>query len=461
MKTIAVILAAGSGSRMSSQFSKQLMKLSGHPVLLHTIRAFLENTSIDSIVVVCPSNALKDYKLLFEVWGLADYPIDLVEGGANRNLSTLNAIRGLNFREAKILIHDGVRPLISQRIINDCIAALDDWEAVDTTIPTADTIVEISEDFVVGVPDRSNLNRGQTPQAFRLSVLTKALDSWEKNGMPAATDDCTLVLRYLPEVKIYKVRGDEANIKITKPVDLYLAEKLFHLKTESVHNIPQFLPPSGAGKVAIVFGGHTGIGAEVSTQLEEIGYYVARISLAQNGIDVTNELEVRKTFSLAREVGPIHLVVNCAATLTLQEFSSFQLEDFWREVEVNFLGSVVVTKCAYEFLRETKGQIFLFSSSSYSRGRSGYAAYSSSKAAIVNFCQSVAEEWQASGIRLNCLIPERTGTPLRKKAFGPEPAETLLEAKEIAASIIRLLNSPYNGAIFEIGKTKLEPMHDE
>lgn len=455
MKTIAVILAAGNGSRMSSQLPKQLMKLSGQSVLFHTLRAFIDNESIDHIVLVCPTNSKEDYMLHLQAWGMSSYAIKIVEGGENRNLSTLNAINELELEDAKILIHDGVRPLVSQRIINDCVKALDQWEAADTTISTADTIVETQNNFVIRVPDRSSLNRGQTPQAFRLSVLKKAFSLWQQDGMPVSTDDCTLVLRYLPQVKVVQVQGDESNIKITKPVDLYIAEKLFHLKAERIHSEKTTLKNSGYGKVALVFGGHTGIGAEISSQLEALEYSVSRISLSQNQIDVTNEMQVRGAFQDARKLGPIHVVVNCAATLTTQEFTSIGIEEFWREVEVNFLGSVIIAKCAFDFLRETKGQLFLFSSSSYSRGRSGYSAYSSSKAAIVNFCQSIAEEWIEAGIRLNCIIPERTRTPLRERAFGSEPAETLLESSEIAKAVIGLLNRPFTGGIFEVGKANL------
>ena len=96
------------------------------------------------------------------------------------------------------------------------------------------------------------------------------------------------------------------------------------------------------------------------------------------------------------------------------------------------------------------GSLLLFTSSSYTRGRSGYSLYSSAKAAIVNLTQALADEWAAAGVRVNCINPERTGTPMRTKAFGEEPPGTLLSSEEVARQSLDVLLAPQTGHIIDI-----------
>src|SRR5215207_8844482 len=162
----------------------------------------------------------------------------IVEGGQTRNESTSRALEALGTDECNVLFHDAVRPLVSQTIISDCVAALATHEAVDTAIPSADTIVQVHEsapaeglEAIEDVLQRSLLRRGQTPQAFRLSVIRKAYElAWQDPDF-TATDDCTVVLRYLPDVPIAVVAGHERNMKVTEPIDVYLADKLFQLRS--------------------------------------------------------------------------------------------------------------------------------------------------------------------------------------------------------------------------------------
>ena len=130
-----------------------------------------------------------------------------------------------------MLFHDAVRPLVDHRIIGDCVDALQTYEAVDVAIPSADTIVGRRR---AGLhrrhPEpRPTLRRGQTPQAFRLSTIRQAYELGCADPDFPATDDCGVVLRYLPDVPIYVVDGSEQNMKITDPIDLFLADKLFQL----------------------------------------------------------------------------------------------------------------------------------------------------------------------------------------------------------------------------------------
>jgi 2-C-methyl-D-erythritol 4-phosphate cytidylyltransferase len=117
---------------------------------------------------------------------------------------------------------------------------------------------------------------------------------------------------------------------------------------------------------------------------------------------------------------------------------------------VNYLAPVHIARYAHRYLAESRGQLLLYTSSSYTRGRARYSLYSSAKAATVNLTQALADEWAADGIRVNCINPERTATPMRTHAFGSEPASSLLTAEDVAQSSIDVLVSPLTGHVIDI-----------
>ena len=130
-----------------------------------------------------------------------------------------------------MIFHDAVRPLISSQIIDRVIVALQIYEAVDVAIPSADTIIQVdSDNTIMGIPPRRVLRRGQTPQGFRLNTIKAAYDEALKDPDFITTDDCGVVLKYLPETKIYVVEGEDSNMKLTYKEDFYLIEKLFQLR---------------------------------------------------------------------------------------------------------------------------------------------------------------------------------------------------------------------------------------
>ena len=127
--------------------------------------------------------------------------------------------------DGNVLIHDGVRPLVSDKIINECISALETKEAVCTAIDTTDTIYVTREDNeIVDVPTRKTLKRAQTPQCFRLSLIKKAHKLALNDKNCKVTDDCGLIMNYKLS-KVYTVQGDETNIKITYPEDIEFTQK--------------------------------------------------------------------------------------------------------------------------------------------------------------------------------------------------------------------------------------------
>ena len=125
-----------------------------------------------------------------------------------------------------MLLHDAARPLVDQRIIADCVAALQVHDAAGVAVATSDTIVIAEDGIMHSVPPRETLFRCQTPQCFRLSVISRAHELAAADPDFAPTDDCGVVLRYLPEVKVHVVPGSEQNIKVTYPHDLAVAEAL-------------------------------------------------------------------------------------------------------------------------------------------------------------------------------------------------------------------------------------------
>ncbi|HET9257023.1 MAG TPA: SDR family oxidoreductase, partial [Pseudonocardiaceae bacterium] len=115
----------------------------------------------------------------------------------------------------------------------------------------------------------------------------------------------------------------------------------------------------------------------------------------------------------------------------------------------------------FPMLCESSGSLLLFTSSSYTRGRSGYSLYSSAKAAVVNLTQALADEWASAGVRVNCINPERTGTPMRTKAFGQEPPESLLDSMSVARASLDSLLSQETGHVLDLRKTDPLTLGDE
>jgi 2-C-methyl-D-erythritol 4-phosphate cytidylyltransferase len=159
-------------------------------------------------------------------------------------------------------------------------------------------------------------------------------------------------------------------------------------------------------------------------------------------------VEVAK--QVVAEHGRIDYVVATAGILPRGSLIETTEETIYASTEVNYLAPIFIAQVFYPHLRETGGSLLLFTSSSYTRGRSGYSLYSSAKAAIVNLTQALADEWSALGVRVNCINPERTKTGMRTKAFGEEPEGTLLSAEAVAMASIDTLLSDVTGQIVDV-----------
>ena len=228
MRTVAVVLAGGAGERFGAGVPKQLLPFAGRPLIEHSVAAFDKAPAIDAVLVVMAASHANRVREALVDGGYSKLA-GVIPGGATRVESTRRAISALGSAECDVLFHDAARPLVDQRIIADCAAALATHRAVGVAVPSSDTIAVVSDGVMAAMPRRDTLVRCQTPQGFRLSVIRRAHEAAAEDpgfGDLPATDDCGIVLRYLPEVSVHIVLGSERNLKITFPGDLALAETL-------------------------------------------------------------------------------------------------------------------------------------------------------------------------------------------------------------------------------------------
>jgi len=452
LPVIAVILAAGSGVRLRSAQPKQLIKLAGKPVLAHTLRAFENSPSVDEVIVVTREDLVETSRDIVAREGASKVSRVLI-GGSTRNASTQTALDALaGVPDAKILIHDGVRPFIALSIIEEAIACLDEVDAVDVAIMPADTIIEVEDGRITAIPKRSRLRRGQTPQAFRLDILRDAYALASRDPDFAATDDCGVVHRYRPDVEIRVVEGSPTNVKLTHPIDVYVADKLFQVQTLETEPIETAeLKRLMDGRHVVVIGGNSGIGAEIGNLATQLGAHVHCFSRSTTGTHIEDGASVRAAIdSVAATSGAVHYVVNSAGILRIKPLMLQSDAEILELMNINYLGAINVARAAFPHLEETRGQLLFFTSSSFTRGRGHYALYTSSKAAVVNLTQALAEEWADAGVRVNCLNPERTLTPMRVHAFGAEDPDSLLGADEVARKALETLASHATGQVIDV-----------
>lgn len=231
MESTAILLAAGTGSRMQNEgIPKQFLEMLGDPIVVHTLTIFDTCKAIDRIVVVCHPDYLAEMNALVTARPYRT-PITVIAGGQTRQDSVLCALTSLSDNPPDIVvIHDAVRPFISHEIIERSIEGAVELGAADVCVKTTDTIVEVEGDRVVGVLDRDRLYNGQTPQTFRFSVIRDAHHAAIAEQFTETTDDVKLVLRYGGAVKL--VLGSYENIKLTTPFDIHLANLIHQQRSE-------------------------------------------------------------------------------------------------------------------------------------------------------------------------------------------------------------------------------------
>lgn len=221
MQVCAVIAAGGQGKRMNSNVSKQFLTIKGHPILYYTLNKFEKMKILNEIILVVPPADVKYTKeQIIKKYGFKKTRI--VEGGKERQDSVYNGLKALPKDADIVVIHDGVRPFIPVKIIENSIEAAAECDAVGVAVPVKDTIKVVDDKSIVKTtPDRKALWAIQTPQTFKYDVIMKAYEKAMEDGF-YGTDDTVLVERMGLPVKI--IEGSYENIKITTPEDIIFAE---------------------------------------------------------------------------------------------------------------------------------------------------------------------------------------------------------------------------------------------
>lgn len=224
----AVIVAAGEGIRMPGLVKKQYMDLCGMPVVCHSIRAFEENDNIDSIVLVIPKGGSDEAKKMCLKYGFNKVK-NITEGSDRRFKSVYNGLRTVSEDTDYVLIHDGVRPLVSRELIDRCCRYVPLTMACVAAVPINDTIkVADTSGYASQTLDRSSLWSIQTPQTFSFPLIMKAYDSLYKTIQEYGSDtskitDDAVIVENMTNTKVRIIKGDYRNIKLTTPTDLLVA----------------------------------------------------------------------------------------------------------------------------------------------------------------------------------------------------------------------------------------------
>nr|WP_246213545.1 2-C-methyl-D-erythritol 4-phosphate cytidylyltransferase [Kitasatospora viridis] len=229
----AVVPAAGRGERLGPGAPKALRELGGAPLLVHAVRALASSRAVGLVVVAAPADGVAEVVGLLDSHGLAGKDVRVVAGGATRQESVRLGLAAVPEETGIVLVHDAARPLVPVEVVDAVVAAVRAGApAVVPAVPLADTVKRVGPggpgrpEPVLDTPDRSTLRAVQTPQGFRRELLAevhaKALAEESAGGGPAVTDDAGLVEWYGDQVVV--VPGHEEAFKVTRPLDLVLAE---------------------------------------------------------------------------------------------------------------------------------------------------------------------------------------------------------------------------------------------
>lgn len=228
----AAVLAGGSGLRMGGNVPKQFLEVAGKPIIIRSIEAFIESGSVDKIFVAVAEDYFIYTSELVKKF-IPDADVKILVGGKNRNETLLNVLREIErigtTDDDVILTHDAVRPFINKRIIDDNIEAARKYGSCNTVVPAVDTILKSSDGkFIESVPVRSEIFHAQTPQSFNVKKLLSLYEKLDAEQMEKFTDSCSVFMA--AGEKVFLVKGDRNNIKLTYPEDMERAENILKCK---------------------------------------------------------------------------------------------------------------------------------------------------------------------------------------------------------------------------------------
>jgi 2-C-methyl-D-erythritol 4-phosphate cytidylyltransferase len=224
---VAIVVAAGRGTRLGGERPKQFLELRGIPIIIHTLRQFERCRDIHQVVVVLPAEQMSGFPSLAHQFELKKFA-RAVSGGETRAQSVLKGLATIT-AAGIVAVHDGVRPFVTPEEIDRTVRAAKQTGAAILTAPVADTIKEVEADRVMGTLARARLRRALTPQCFRFEILKRAYDQLAQiESSPVEVTDDSLLVEQLG-IQITAVEGSARNIKITEPEDLAAGEALLKM----------------------------------------------------------------------------------------------------------------------------------------------------------------------------------------------------------------------------------------
>jgi 2-C-methyl-D-erythritol 4-phosphate cytidylyltransferase len=230
LMNVAIIVAAGSGTRFGTKTPKQFLEIGGKPLLIHTLERFEFCSAVDEIVLVLSAGEIKNFRIAAEKFNLKKLS-KIISGGETRAASVLNGFNIIESSAKIIAVHDGARPLVTAEEITKTVEKARETGAACLVANVTDTIKEVVDGKIIKTIDRTKLKRALTPQCFRYEILKRAFA--ENEIGENATDECFLVEKLGYEIAV--VEGSARNIKITTPEDFVLAESL--LKQTQFENV--------------------------------------------------------------------------------------------------------------------------------------------------------------------------------------------------------------------------------
>ena len=440
----AAILSGGSGSRFQSVLPKQFVKLAGKTIIEHTISAFDENPHVDEIIIVSSA----DFRhLIDEIVSTNEYStkLTIVPGGDSRMESCLSAVEAVPNDNDVLIIHDGARPLVSQKTISDCIKTAIEHNVSGVVTPCTDAVFEtINDQYISRIFERDKLRLGTSPQAFRIGLIKEGLKIAEEKQHDHFLDYCGMIKEYELS-NIYLVNGNTENIKVTFPEDLYIAETLLLMRSigDSTVDLQDL-----KDKNIVLLGEASEVEESITKQSKQYGANVFSFS-STNGFDISKPQSVKDAMRAATsQAGDIDYIICTTAISRTGKLTDRTIEDLEKEVTINYFGTIHAIKYSTPYLVKTKGSFALFAPNSFTKTQ---VSHSPINAAIFNLIQSEAEKLMSDDVRMNAINHVIRELQPEVKNVGKEEAkEAIVSSEKIAIETLKMLLSTRTGQVINV-----------
>lgn len=421
----AIILAGGIGQRFGNKVPKQFTTINGKTIVEITVNKFREIKECSEIIICCQEDYIDNMRI--------DYSdCILVTGGRSRHESCIIGVNAIQSSNEYVMIHDAVRPLVTNAIINRLLNKLKESDAVVPIIKIYDSILKIGE--TIENADRDDYCGIHTPEAFKTAVIREVIKESEKINSKSNTEYSRAIdLGY----KCTTVESEDCNIKLTTKHDLSVIESRL---ASAVSNLN--VEGSLQNKRALILGGSSGIGYAIGEQLKEKGCevdtYGSELHL-ENGL----QLKPKKYNIIIHSVGTF----SYNGQTIIKPFSQTKYEEYRYCMDLMMTSAYNVAKYALECIED--GHLIFIGSSSYNKGRDQFSIYSPPKAALNCFVEAIADEFMENGIRVNCINPSRTDTKMRRYV-NDEASIVLLKPSEVAKVVVQYCLSNVHGELRSI-----------